>query len=252
VTIVYRRGRKEMPAIAPEIDEALLEGATLLVHRQPVRVLGSGRVEAVEIAEVELGEPDASGRRRPLVTGRTSLLPCDRVLLALGQGADLSLLPAGTTNVWLAGDMATGDGTVTHAVGNGRRTAARVLAALAGLPDPAEARPSQEDLVTPAHVRFSHFEVEPPNPEFHLPAASRTAGFDEVSLGLAGPEEAHRCFSCGTCTHCDTCLLYCPEGVIRRQGDGYRVDDAYCKGCGMCVAECPRHAMEMVPEASAR
>ena len=252
VTIVYRRGRKEMPAIAPEIDEALLEGATLLVHRQPVRVLGSGRVEAVEIAEVELGEPDASGRRRPLVTGRTSLLPCDRVLLALGQGADLSLLPAGTTNVWLAGDMATGDGTVTHAVGNGRRTAARVLAALAGLPDPAEARPSQEDLVTPAHVRFSHFEVEPANPEFHLPAASRTAGFDEVSLGLAGPEEAHRCFSCGTCTHCDTCLLYCPEGVIRRQGDGYRVDDAYCKGCGMCVAECPRHAMEMVPEASAR
>ena len=265
VTIVYRRGRKEMPAIAPEIDEALAEGVKLLVHRQPVRVLGTGRVEAVEIAEVELGDPDASGRRRPLVTDRTSRLPCDRVLLALGQGADLSLLPAGTaardgraasprgpTNVWLAGDMATGDGTVTHAIGSGRRTAARVLAALAGQPDPVADRVSLEDGVTPAHVRFSHFEVEPPNPEFHLPAASRTAGFAEVSLGLAGPEEAHRCFSCGTCTHCDTCLLYCPEGVIRRQGDAYRVDEAYCKGCGMCVAECPRHAMEMVPEASAR
>jgi len=265
VTLVYRRGRKEMPAIAPEIDEALAEGVKLLVHRQPVRVLGAGRVEGVEIAEVEMGEKDASGRRRPLVTDRRSTMPCDRVLLALGQAADLSLLPAGTTardgravsslgptSVWLAGDMATGDGTVTHAIGNGRRTAARVLAALAGDPDPVAPRPPPEDLVTPAHVRFSHFEVEPPHQEFHLPAASRTGGFDEVSLGLPGPEEAHRCFSCGTCTHCDTCLLYCPEGVIRPQGDGYRVDEAYCKGCGMCVAECPRHAMEMVPEASAR
>jgi Pyruvate/2-oxoacid:ferredoxin oxidoreductase delta subunit len=212
-----------------------------------------------------MGEKDASGRRRPVVTGRTSTMPCDRVLLALGQSADLSLLPAGTTardgravsslgptSVWLAGDMATGDGTVTHAIGNGRQTAERVLAALAGEPDPVAPRPPPEDLVTPAHVRFSHFEVEAPHREFHLPAASRTAGFEEVSLGLAGPEEAHRCFSCGSCTHCDTCVLYCPEGVIRRQGDGYRVDEAYCKGCGMCVAECPRAAMEMVPEASAR
>jgi 2-oxoacid:acceptor oxidoreductase gamma subunit (pyruvate/2-ketoisovalerate family) len=265
VTIVYRRGRKEMPAIAPEIDEALAEGVKLLVHRQPVRVLGAGRVEAIEIAEVEMGENDASGRRRPVVTGRTSTMPCDRVLLALGQAADLSLLPAGTTvrdgravsslgptRVWLAGDMATGDGTVTHAIGNGRRTAARVLAALGGESDPVAPTPPAEDLVTPAHVRFSHFEVEPPNQEFHLPAGSRVAGFDEVSLGLPGPEEAHRCFSCGICTHCDTCLLYCPEGVIRRQGEGYRIDEAYCKGCGMCVAECPRDAMEMVPEASAR
>jgi 2-oxoacid:acceptor oxidoreductase gamma subunit (pyruvate/2-ketoisovalerate family) len=265
VSLVYRRGRKEMPAIAPEIEEALAEGVNLLVHRQPVGVLGTGRVSAIEIAEVELGEPDASGRRRPVVTGRTSTLPCDRVLLALGQSADLSLLPEGTTardgravsasgpvNVWLAGDMATGDGTVTHAVGSGRRTAARVLAALAGEPEPVFPVAPAEDLVTPGHVRFSHFEVEPPHPESHLPLAARTAGFEEVSLGLPGPEEAHRCFSCGSCTHCDTCLLYCPEGVIRPVGDGYRVDEAYCKGCGMCVAECPRRAMEMVPEASAR
>jgi 2-oxoacid:acceptor oxidoreductase delta subunit (pyruvate/2-ketoisovalerate family) len=127
-----------------------------------------------------------------------------------------------------------------------------VLAALSGGAEPQAAGLPQGDLVTPAHVRFSHFEVEPPHQAVHLPPATRTAGFAEVSLGLAGPEEAHRCFSCGTCTHCDTCLLYCPEGVIRRQGDGYRIDGAYCKGCGMCVAECPRGAMEMVPEASAR
>jgi 2-oxoacid:acceptor oxidoreductase gamma subunit (pyruvate/2-ketoisovalerate family) len=154
VSLVYRRGRKEMPAIAPEIAGAMAEGVKLLLHRQPVRVLGSGRVEGVEIAEVELGEPDSSGRRRPVVTDRTSTLPCDRVLLALGQGADLSLLPAGTaardgravsaagpTNVWLAGDMATGEGTVTHAIGSGRRTTRAAVPGRAGDAGPRPLQP---------------------------------------------------------------------------------------------------------------
>ncbi len=251
VSIAYRRGRKEMPAIAPEIDEAVEEGVRLLLHRQPVRIAGEGRVEGIELAEVELGEPDASGRRRPVVTDRTALVPCDAVLLALGQSADRSIVPD-LPNVLLAGDMATGEGTVTHAIGDGRRAAARVLAALDGAPQPVRARPAPEELVTPAHVRFSHFEVEPPHRERHRKGSPAALGFDEVNRGLAGPEEAGRCFSCGTCTECDTCVLYCPEGVVSRALHGYRIDDDFCKGCGMCVAECPRRAMEMVVEARAR
>ena len=251
VAIAYRRGRKEMPAIGPEIDEAVAEGVKLLLHRQPVRVGGEGRVQSLELAEVELGEPDASGRRRPVVTGRTSSVPCDALLLALGQSADLSIVP-GLPNVFTAGDMATGDGTVAHALGSGRRVAAKVLAALAGEPEPVEERPSPEALVAPAHVRFSHFEVELPHAERHRGIPGQGLGFDEANLGLDGPSEASRCFSCGACTECDTCLLYCPEGVIHRIGRGYRIDEAFCKGCGMCVAECPRRAMEMVFEVSAR
>ncbi|HET8724016.1 MAG TPA: FAD-dependent oxidoreductase [Anaeromyxobacteraceae bacterium] len=251
VSIAYRRGRKEMPAIAPEIDEAVEEGVRLLLHRQPVRIAGEGRVEGIELAEVELGEPDASGRRRPVVTDRTALVPCDAVLLALGQSADRSIVPD-LPNVLLAGDMATGEGTVTHAIGDGRRAAARVLAALDGAPQPVRARPAPEELVTPAHVRFSHFEVEPPHRERHRKGSPAALGFDEVNRGLDGPEEARRCFSCGTCTECDTCVLYCPEGVVSRALHGYRIDDDFCKGCGMCVAECPRRAMEMVVEARAR
>jgi ferredoxin len=251
VSIAYRRGRKEMPAIGPEIEEAVAEGVKLLLHRQPVRVAGLGRVQSLELAEVELGEPDGSGRRRPVVTNRTGAIPCDALLLALGQSADLSIVP-GLPNVFTAGDMATGEGTVTHALGSGRRVAARVLAALAGAPDPAEDRPPAELMVTPAHVRFSHFEVEIPHAERHRGGPGGALGFDEVNLGLDGPSEASRCFSCGACTSCDTCVLYCPEGVIHRIGHGYEVDEAFCKGCGMCVAECPRRAMEMVQEASAR
>jgi 2-oxoacid:acceptor oxidoreductase gamma subunit (pyruvate/2-ketoisovalerate family) len=287
VTLAYRRGRQEMPAIEEEIEEALAEGVSLLPLRQPVRFAGDGRVRAVELAEVELGEPDASGRRRPRVTDRTRLVPCDRVLLALGQSADLGVLPDGFTvregrawragepqNVWVAGDLATGEGTVTHAIGDGRRAAERVLAEWA-LPAPAPlaaerpavraAFPAPSPLageragvrgapetVTPAHIRASYFAPQLPHRERRLAAAERRTSFAEVSRGLPGPEEAERCFSCGRCTRCDTCLLYCPEGIIRRQGDGYAIDGAYCKGCGMCVAECPRRAMEMTADGRVR
>jgi Pyruvate/2-oxoacid:ferredoxin oxidoreductase delta subunit len=158
------------------------------------------------------------------------------------------------TNVWLAGDLATGDGTVTHAVGSGRRIARRALAEVEGAPsaDRAPPRPGSDDLVSPAHVRFSHFEVILPRPERHAPAAARSRTFDEVSRGLDDASEAERCFSCGHCTLCDTCLLSCPEGVVRRSGGGYAVDEAFCKGCGMCVAECPRRAMAMTLEMAAR
>jgi Pyruvate/2-oxoacid:ferredoxin oxidoreductase delta subunit len=154
--------------------------------------------------------------------------------------------------VWLAGDLATGEGTVTHAIGNGRRIAARALAAAEGKPAPAESAACPEERVLPAHVRFSHFEVIPPRPERHAPAAARARGFDEVVHGLDDASEAERCFSCGRCTLCDTCLLSCPEGVVSRSGDGYAVDEAFCKGCGMCVAECPRRAMEMTLELAVR
>ncbi len=254
VKIVYRRSREDMPAIAEEIDDAEREGVQLHLHRQPVEFLGSGAVSAVVVAEVEAGPPDASGRRRPLVTQRTSRLACDKVLLALGQKSEMDLMPDGWTMrdgravegdrplpVWFAGDCATGDGTVTHAIGNGRRAALAVLTR----PDavPSEARQDAAKRVAPGQIRFSHFEVAPPHTDNQSRPSALT--FEEVNLGLKGPEEAERCFSCGHCTKCDTCLISCPDGVIVRSEDGYRIDGDYCKGCGMCVAECPRSAMEM-------
>ena len=180
-------------------------------------------------------------------------MACDKVLLALGQKSELDLLPDGWTMrdgrawqgdqllpVWFAGDCATGDGTVTHAIGNGRRAA---LAVLTAMPVPVEA--AEIKRVAPGQIRFSHFDVAPPHQRQAIHAFRARGNFEEVNLGLAGPEEAERCFSCGHCTHCDTCLISCPDGVIVRSADGYRIDGDYCKGCGMCVAECPRSAMEM-------
>ena len=124
VKLVYRRSREEMPAIAEEIDAAEFEGVRLVLQRQPVGFVGNGNVTSVVLAEVEPGPPDASGRRRPVVTDRTSLLECDTVLLALGQSTAMDWLPEGwevrggrawhgetPLAVWFAGDCVNGEGT---------------------------------------------------------------------------------------------------------------------------------------------
>lgn len=258
VTVAYRRTEQEMPALDEEVEDAEEEGVRFLFQRSPVAFQGEGKVAGVLLAEVEMGEPDESGRRRPIVTDRTQLLPCDAVLLALGQSADLSLLPEGwevidgrvhqegePLPVWVAGDLSTNAGTVAHAIGDGRLAATRALAELGeevevlSRPDPARA-------VGPLDVHLDFLAPSLPDRTRKEPPRIRVAGFEECDHGLATADEAGRCLSCGHCTHCDTCLLCCPEGVIERTADGYRIDMEYCKGCGLCMAECPRAGMDMV------
>jgi NADPH-dependent glutamate synthase beta subunit-like oxidoreductase/Pyruvate/2-oxoacid:ferredoxin oxidoreductase delta subunit len=262
VGLVYRRGRPEMPAIDQEIEETIAEGIELVLHRQPVRFIGQTRVTGIELAKVELGDVDSTGRKRPLATNRSSTIPCDHVLLAVGQNPDPGILPsewtirAGRaflsdqpTNVWLAGDLTTGAGTVAHAVGHGKDVARDILeffensaGSTADIPTP------EPEVVMPENIRFSHFPVTERHEDLLLPVRSRVSNFQEVNLGLADATEAERCFSCGHCTQCDTCLTYCPEGIICRSSDGYAINDDYCKGCGICAWECPRHAIRMTAQ----
>lgn len=257
VQIIYRRSRADMPAIREEIDEAVREGVQILAQRQPIAFIGNKQVSGIVLAEVDLGPPDDDGRSRPQVTENTIELQCDTILLALGQKKNEDLIPKDMEirenrawkgekpfSLWFAGDCLTADGTVAHAIGNGRITAHHALANRKGVTDlPGKTYKSS---VAPAHIRFSHFPVIPPSQDRHRISGSWQGNFEEVNRGQPGPGEADRCFSCGRCTQCDTCLVYCPDGIIYRDGQGYRIDDVYCKGCGICVAECPRRAMEMV------
>ncbi len=264
VSVVYRRTRSEMPAILEEIEESEHEGVAFKFQRAPMAMQGNGRVNALVIAEVEMGPPDASGRRRPVVTDRTSVMACDHVLLALGQSADKRLLPDGATleegrvhvdgqptNIWASGDYATGEGTVAHAIGDGRRAAGRALAHL-GEEVKVFIRTQKVQAVPLESIRLEHFAPRPAAVERHEPVETRIKTFRETNHGIPDPREAERCFSCGHCTRCDTCLVYCPEGIIDRvvakDGNGYDINLEYCKGCGICVAECPRGAMEMFPQ----
>jgi 2-oxoacid:acceptor oxidoreductase delta subunit (pyruvate/2-ketoisovalerate family) len=261
---VYRRTRSEMPAILEEIAESEHEGVEFHFQRAPVALSGNGRVTTLVTADVEMGPPDASGRRRPVVTDRTSSMACDHVLLALGQSADQGLLPEGAvivdgrvhvggqpTNVHACGDFSTGEGTVSHAIGDGRRTAHRVLNNL-GEKVAVFARPDKVQVVPVSSIRPEYFATRLAAAETHEPVATRVHNFHETNHGIPDPREAERCFSCGHCTRCDTCLVFCPEGIIERalatDGTNYLVNLDYCKGCGICVTECPRGAMEMFPQ----
>jgi 2-oxoacid:acceptor oxidoreductase gamma subunit (pyruvate/2-ketoisovalerate family) len=263
VTVAYRRTRSDMPALREEIEEAAHEGVEFLFQRQVVRFHGRMHVHGVDLAEVDLGEPDASGRRRPVVTDRTSRLGCDFVLLGLGQSAERTLLPPGSsfvngrmrtvrgaaTNLFVAGDYHTAEGTVAHAIGDGHRAARRVRALL-GEPVAELVRPDPATVVPAERVRMGYFVSTPPAQNAQMLVPERLESFAETDRGISDPREAERCFSCGHCTFCDTCLAYCPEGIIRRErieSGGYVVDLDFCKGCGVCVAECPRGAIEMVP-----
>jgi NADPH-dependent glutamate synthase beta subunit-like oxidoreductase len=298
VTILYRRTRAEMPAIAEEIEEALEEGVKIRYLVTPVEVLAEkGRVAGLRCVKMELGAPDESGRRRPMpIAGSEYTIQVDTVIPAIAQEEDISFLETGretgkqrligvqqgrvfideagaTTlpGIFAGGDIATPFGTVAHAVGSGKRAALAIDKylrgeELVGFPPIVHAVPKDID---PAIVRFedlnlAYFEELERAAQFQKPVEERVRGFGEVNLGFSEEEaqvEAERCFSCGTCNLCDTCFIFCPDMAITRlaappypvplarlNGAGYEINYDYCKGCGVCVEECPRYAISIEEE----
>ena len=265
VRVVYRRTRTEMPAIKEEIEEALEENIILDELVSPVRLREDGVGLLLTCNRMRLGEPDESGRRRPIPeTSEDAFfdIRCDRVILALDQSHDLSILPEGSeihengnllglsgAPVFAGGDFATNDGTVSAAIGSGRRAAWHIHRTLTGQdlfppPEPPVASPQDLTMHVFRHARRQQGEVVPPGTRRH--------SFVEVRRGLADDlerhpavEEAERCFSCGVCNSCDRCMTYCPEGILLRDGDDYRFDYDYCKGCGICASQCPRGVVYM-------
>ena len=294
-TIYYRRTRAEMPAIREEIEETEHEGIDMIFLVSPSKIFGeNGKVRAIEFTRMELGEPDESGRRRPVpITGSEFQIPIDNVITAIGEQGDFSYLPeelqpndgtipinrTGQTaipKVFAGGDIVPQPHTVVHAIGAGKRAAMAIDTFLNNknleellpeiqigykgslsfrryvhdLPrDPVDNR----EVVHIEHVNLDHFEHVERNPVPELGVSRRVTNFQEVRIGFskeAAVEEAKRCFNCGVCNMCDNCLIYCPETAIKRREDGYRyvIDYDYCKGCGVCVQECPRFAMTLEPE----
>ncbi|MHC5108390.1 MAG: 2-oxoacid:acceptor oxidoreductase family protein [Planctomycetota bacterium] len=264
VRIVYRRSRCDMPAIKEEVDAAIEEGVRLQELVMPVRLQQCGTLGLI-CQRMRLGEPDDSGRPRPVPETTDDAwfeLRCDRVILALGQTQDLSILPEGAAvrgngsllglagaPIICGGDFATNDGTVAAAIGNGRRAALHMHRTLTGedlFPAPAEPVAGPEVIAT--HV-FTH---EPQRTGEEVKPSIRRRSFIEVNAGFddfdsrnPAADEAGRCFSCGVCDACDRCVSYCPEGILLHDQDGYRFNYDYCKGCGICASQCPRGVIYM-------
>ena len=257
--IVYRRTRDHMPAHDSEVREAQEEGVQLrwlstIAHVEP----GSMRIEKMAL--------DESGFPQP--TGEFEELEADSLVLALGQETDLSLLDAiaditvddgvvqvdermmtGHAGVFAGGDMVPAERTVTVAVGHGKQAARNIDGWLRAEPF---VHPPVPELAGFDKLNTWYYADAPHQVRAKLEAARRTSTFDEVVHGLdeqSAQFEARRCMSCGNCFGCDNCFGVCPDNAVIKLADGkYEFDYDFCKGCGMCVQECPCGSITMIPE----
>jgi NADH-quinone oxidoreductase subunit F len=218
VTVVYRRERKDMPAIEEETAAAEDEGAKIVFLSAPHRIIGDakGNVRALEVVKTRLGEYDRSGRRKPILTDEVQRFECDSVILAVGETVDLDFAKAsgleikenGTIQVnhftletsrprfFAGGDLVTGASNVSNAMASGKQAAQAIDQQLMDTkrwemlfrPMQYEQTPPKQ----PSESRRHHSRV--------LPARERAHTFEEVDIGLS-PEEAHD--ECCRCLRCD-------------------------------------------------
>lgn len=258
--IVYRRNREKMPAHDEEVEQALGEGVT--TH-------WLSTVDRFENGRLVLEKMRLNGDGLPEPTGEFEELDADALVLALGQDTDLSLLDAapdvvvsngavevsstmmtGEDGIFAGGDAVPADRTVTVAVGHGKRAARGVDAYLRGgtyAPGP------KHDVAAFENLNTWYYADAPRTERPELEKARRSTSFDEVIGNLTEENalfEARRCMSCGNCFECDNCFGVCPDNAVIKlePGSRYRFDYDFCKGCGICVKECPCGAIEMVPE----
>jgi NADPH-dependent glutamate synthase beta subunit-like oxidoreductase len=260
--VVYRRTRDRMPAHDFEVEEALEEGV-LMKWLSTVKQADSGKLV------LEKMELDESGFPQP--TGELEELEADSLVLALGQETDLSLLDGvpgievddgvvqvdermmtGHPGVFAGGDMVPAERTVTVGIGHGKQAARTIDAWLRG---EEFVHPPRGELVTFDQLNTWYYSDAPKTVSPQLDLARRASTFDEVVVGLDETNalfEARRCLSCGNCFACDNCFSVCPDNaVIKLDEPGpyqYAIDLDFCKGCGLCAAECPSGAIEMNPE----
>ncbi len=258
--VVYRRTREKMPAHDIEVQEAMEEGVMF-------KWLSTITSESQGEFTVEKMRLDEHGKPQP--TGEFETIQADSLVLALGQDVDLSFLSkvAGLTvtdgvvevgpdmmtghdGVFAGGDMVPAERTVTVAIGHGKKAARQIDAYLRGADG---TPPRKHELALFQELNTWYYTDAPATEQPVLDRARRESTFEEVVGGLDETNalfEARRCLSCGNCFECDNCYGVCPDNAVIKLGPGrrFKFDYDYCKGCGMCAAECPCGAIRMEPE----
>jgi heterodisulfide reductase subunit A-like polyferredoxin len=240
-TVAYRRGREEMPAHKAESDDAERDGVRFTFLVAPAEVVGdaSAKVTGLRCQRMELGKPDASGRRRPEpITGSEFVIPCDTVLVAIGMapegeafGSGVAANPNGTLvadkgtlqtaipYVFAAGDVTTGASDITRAVGQGRRAAHMIDRWLTGESLDGFEMDDLLPIVDKPSVlaRQKHYD----NHSDAVGDGGSTSGaprdFAEIEVPLNEAEAraaAGDCLDCGVCSECQECVAACPSDAI--------------------------------------
>jgi len=245
VTIFYRRTRAEMPAASEEIDAALEEGIEIIYLAAPTKLTRENGELKLECQRMELGEPDASGRRRPVpIEGSEFTTELDTLIAAIGQRPNIPesfRIETGRGNVvkvdanmmtsregiFSAGDCQIGPDSVIRAIAGGRKAAETIDRRLGGNGD------ISESLVDPAesmHRLNGHYPLEKLAHFSHMPPQDAIKSFDEVEFGLDAEiamAEAARCLQCH--------VIAPPNELTLQEAD--------CQFCGACVDACPVGAL---------
>ena len=265
VTVVSREEASNMSAHRFEIKEAREEG-TEIINLRAIKAINGHKIT---LEKLKISEEHHSGQRVPVGTGEFETIEADLVVLAIGQVLDEQLLvdkdqikvengtiiiddimQTSQEGIFAAGDAVPSQRSVTTALGHGKKAARAINAWLNGQryqPAP------QNEVASFEKMEPWYYTDAPRTVQPQLEAVRRKNGFAEVVGDLDVEHakfEARRCMSCGNCFECDNCYGICPDNAITKLGEGkgfeYKYD--YCKGCGMCEAECPCGAITMIAE----
>ncbi len=267
--VVYRRTKEEMPALDEEVKDTEDEGIHIEFLAAPVEVISDGgKVTGLKCQKMELGEPDESGRRRPVaVEGSEYVIDADMVIPAIGQGPDFAGLESFNENGWITtqsafgqtsdeavfagGDVTNKLGTVTEAVGLGHNAARAIDAFIKGEDMPKVYPPK---VVKYSTMAMTYYTGLPRAEKQHLAVSTRTSNFDEVVSTLVNEvaiEETKRCLSCGMCFDCGNCYNFCTYSVFKKTPEKHEFEPRYkmnldiCVGCKKCAEECPCNYIDM-------
>jgi len=266
VTILYRRTRTEMPAIDEEIEGALAEGVKIEFLAAPTSIATNGaRATSMKCQRMELGEPDSSGRRRPVpIEGDQYDLDCSTIIAAISQAPDFEgfenliegkdwiktddKFKTKEDAVYSGGDNLNLDIAIT-AVYHGRRAAEAIHEMAAG--EPMETT-DERTLVKPERMVLTYYDPHERVTVKEAPVDDRLKSLvTEVSNSLTQDEaiaETKRCMSCGLCFDCGTCWSFCQDSAIIKplvKGEPYKIKMEFCKGCKKCGENCPCGYIEM-------
>ena len=257
VRLVMENGQKKLECVKNRLGPPDEDG-----RRRPVEVKGSNYFLEVDQVLTAIGE-DADLAALPKKIGIQ-----DNIILTDERGATKQ------EGIFAGGDIIHQPHTVVHAIGSGKRAAIFIdcflgkkkwegvfdairigergsLSMRRYLQDEKERPPLSPKTVLLKDLNLDYFEPKKRKKTTRLPMGKRQGTFEEVNLGF--PEEtalaeAKRCFNCGVCNLCDNCYIFCPDVAIRKENGNNVIDYDHCKGCGICVEECPRDAMVMEEE----
>lgn len=260
VMILYRRTQNEMPALPHEIEAAEREGIKFHFLVAPKRIIGeTGKLKAIECLRMRLGEPDASGRRRPIpISFSEQQYEVDSVIPAIGQVPEKSCIPAELWDekarrplipvdqitmeteipgVFAGGDIVTGPASIIQAVEGGKQAAVSIHRYLTGQ----DLKAGREEVEETTWVKDWE-SLRKKSRRYEAPIEKPRLSFEEAARFLEETKrkamfEAFRCLGCGPCSECLAETDFCEE-------DKAVVNENRCSGCNICVIVCPYGAIE--------